>query len=124
MIDAVFSRSTPYRITCDSFRAPEVLDAVRNRVRVEVRPINWATQTADISATRIAAADGDLSVDPPSRKLLELALSESKIKSDDSGSVRLIKARGAGRSRDDSTAALLLAVGAAARERAKLRKAS
>ena len=114
-MDAVFVRATPYRIISDSYRAAEVLDAVRGRVRVESRPNTWESGTADITAVRRAASDGNLAVEVQSRQLLELALSESKIKGDDFGNVRLIKARGDGRSRQDSTAALLLAVGAASR---------
>ena len=119
LIDAVFARSTPYRITCDSYRLAEVLDAVSNRVFVESRTPTWENQTADITATRRAARDVDMSVELSSRPLIELALSESKVKSDDVGNMKIIKRRTANRSRDDSVTSMALAVGAAERERAK-----
>ena len=119
LIDAVFARSTPYRITCDSYRAAEVRDAVRNRVRVESRAPTWELQTEDVTATRRAARDGALAVAAESRPLLALALSESKVKSDDTGNMKIVKRRTANRSRDDSVTSLAVAVGAAERERAK-----
>ena len=120
LIDAVFRRTIPFRIISDAFKAAEIRDAVRRRVLVESRPNSWETQTADISATRRAAADGDLAVEKQSRKILQVALAESKVKSDDYGSCRLVKARGR-RSRDDAVSSFALAVGAA--ERAKSAKA-
>ena len=78
--------------------------------------------TADITATcgarRLMVIS---SVELESRKLLELALSQSTEQDQGErlpGASGSIKARGDNRSRDDSTAALLLAVGAAERAKA------
>ena len=53
-----------------------------------------------------------MAVDAESRALLVVSLSVAKVKADDSGNIRLIKASNNNTSRDDVAAALVLAAGA------------
>ena len=117
VLEAVWSVAEPDAIVCDAFRRAAVVDAVAGRCPVESRVARWAEATADVQAFRRMALDGPLTVDPASRSLFELALSETRCESDDSGNCRIVKARG-NRSRDDVSAAATLAAGAWEREQA------
>ena len=117
VLAAVWAVAEPEVIVCDAFRRAAVLDAVGGRCPVVARVARWAEATADVAAFRRMALDGPLSVEPESRPLFELALAETRCESDDSGNVRVSKARG-NRSRDDLSAAATLAAGAWEREQA------
>ena len=79
------------------------------------RRTRWSEASEDIRALRKGAADGPLSVEPGSRDLLAASLSVATVKSDDAGSVRLVKKSSDNTARDDVAAALVLAAGALAR---------
>ena len=69
------------------------------------------------------AKDGPLSIEQDSRAIILHSLTNSLVKNDDQGSCRLVKADGTNnKSRDDVSAALILA--AVARERAPKRTTS
>ena len=103
----------PALILCDRFRLPELMD-VANGCRILPRASRWSEASADIRALRSMAADGNLAVEDRSRAILTASLAVTTIKNDDSGSFRMVK-DSANCGRDDVSAALLLACGAAAR---------
>ena len=105
----------PQKIVLDRFRLAEFEDAVRNKVRLEPRVTRMSEAAADIRALRSLALDGPLSVDEDSQALLATSISRATIKSDESGSFRLVKRGTNNTARDDCAAALLLAAGALAR---------
>ena len=105
----------PAMITCDRFKLGAVLDAVRGRCRVEPRVTRWSSASEDIRALRRAALDGPLAVEVKSRGLLTASLAVAEVKSDDQGSVRLVKSGTHNRSRDDAAISLTLAAGLASR---------
>ena len=111
---AVASWGRPQRILCDRFRLAELQDCV-NGCPVIARRTRWSEASEDIRALRKGAADGPLSVDEGSRDLLAASLSVAIVKSDDAGSVRLVKKSHDNSARDDVAAALVLAAGALAR---------
>ena len=105
----------PQKIVLDRFRLPEFQDAVGNKVRLEPRVTRMSEAAADIRALRSLALDGPLSVDEDSQALLATSISRATVKSDESGSFRLVKRGTNNVARDDCAAALLLAAGALAR---------
>ena len=105
----------PTMITCDRFKLAAVLDAVRGRCRVEPRVTRWSSASEDIRALRRAALDGPLAVEVKSRGLLTASLAVAVVKSDDQGSIRLVKGGTHNRARDDAAIALTLAAGLASR---------
>ena len=105
----------PSRIICDRFRLGELVDVVAGATVVEPRITRWSEASYDIRALRAGAADGPLAVAPSSRALLAASFSVAMIKSDDAGSMRMIKSKN-NTARDDTAAALLLAAGAHKRE--------
>ena len=100
----------PALIVCDRFRLHDLLDA-KPPCPVEPRVTRWSEASSDIRALRKLVLDGGLSVETSSRPLISASLAVSKVKSDDAGNVRLVKADSNGKSRDDVCAALLLAAG-------------
>ena len=106
----------PQMIVCDRFRLPELEDAVKRGARLEPRVSRWSESSFDIRALRQMALDGPLSVDEGSQALIATSLSQAMVKPDDAGNVRLIKAGFNNTSRDDVSAALVLACGAIARK--------
>ena len=108
-------------ITCDRFKLGAVLDAVRGRCRVEPRVTRWSSAAEDIRAIRRAALDGPLAVEVKSRGLLTASLAVAVVKSDDQGSIRLVKGGSHNRARDDAAVALTLAAGLASRAPAPAR---
>ena len=104
----------PSRLVCDRFRVDELRD-VGLPCRLEARVSRWSEAAFDIRSLRKATQDGPFSVSPCSRALLEASLAVASVKSDDQGSVRLIKRTRNNESRDDVAAALTLAAGAFAR---------
>ena len=104
----------PSSLVCDRFRLDDLRDA-RVPCRVESRVTRWSEASYDIRALRKASQDGPFTVAPDSRALLEGSLSVATVKSDDQGSVRLVKRTSNNESRDDVAAAFCLAAGAFAR---------
>ena len=104
----------PSRILCDRFRLDELRDA-RLPCFLEARVTRWSEAAFDIRSLRKATQDGPFAVDPGSRSLLEASLAVATVKSDDQGSVRLIKKTRNNESRDDVASAFCLAAGAWAR---------
>ena len=114
LVDYICSAWRPRVVVCDRFRLNDLFDASKGRVRVSGRVTRWSEATADIRALRKQCKDGPLNCDPGSRKLIEASLLVSTVKSDDGGSMKLVKSK-ANTARDDVCAALLLAAGAVAR---------
>ena len=105
----------PEAIICDRFRLGELQDATAGRVRVVPRVARWSSAAEDIRGLRRMALDGPLAVVPEFRALLRASLSVATVKTDDQGSVRLVKRGTNNTARDDVAAALLLAAGAVSR---------
>ena len=109
----------PEVVICDRFRLNELRDCARS-VPVMPRVTRWSEASEDIRALRKIAADGPLACEAASRPLLEVssprtAFSGALVKSDDQGSVRLVKRDTNNTARDDVAQALTLAVGEFAR---------
>ena len=104
----------PASLICDRFRLDELRDA-RVPCRVIPRVTRWSEASYDIRSLRSHVQDGPFSIDKSSRTLLEASLAVAVVKSDDAGSVRLIKRTQNNESRDDVAAAFCLAAGAYAR---------
>ena len=103
----------PALTICDRFRLNELVDALGPYVPIEPRVTRWSDSSYDIRATRKGAKDGPFSLAPESADLLAASLSRTRVESDSSGNLRLIKHdRGSNTSRDDVSAALVLAAGA------------
>ena len=114
LIDYICAAWRPRVVVCDRFRLNDLFDAAKGRVRISGRVTRWSEATSDIRALRKQCTDGPLNCDHGSRKLIEASLLVSTVKSDDGGSMKLIKSK-ANTARDDVCAALLLAGGALAR---------
>ena len=99
----------PRALVADRFKRGKLVDA-KPPCRVFFRVARWSESTEDISALRQFALDLDMNVAAGSRALLQHSLGVSRVKTDDGGSVRLVKHPG-NRSRDDVVAALILAAG-------------
>ena len=97
-------------IICDRFILGSLQDAVAGRWPIEPRVTRWSSEaTEDITGFRRLVADGPLSIDPASRNLARVGLSQAIVAGDDQGSVRLQKRR-AHMSRDDVAVSGVLAV--------------
>lgn len=106
----------PRAIVCDRARYAELLDAVRGRCRVITRVSKWDESTADIRGFRMLALDGPLAVDRGSVALLQASLAAARVKSNDSGEVRLVKRdQHNNTSRDDCADAWVRAAGVVSR---------
>ena len=103
----------PAVMLCDRFRLPELMDCAHG-FKVIPRASRWSEASFDIRSLRAMACDGDLSVEDRSRAILTASLAATVVKNDDGGNVRMVK-DSANCGRDDVSAALLLACGAAAR---------
>ena len=101
----------PEAVICDRFRLGELADAMGNTVPLVPRVVRWSEAAEDIRALRRSAADGPLTVDPQSRGLVAASLAVADVKSDDAGSVRMVKRGVNNQARDDVCAALTLACG-------------
>ena len=102
---------TPASLICDRFRLDELRDA-RVPCRVVPRVTRWSEASFDIRSLRAKTKDGPFAVAECSRSLLEASLSVAVVRSDDQGSVRLVKKDTNNTGRDDVAAALTLAAGA------------
>ena len=103
----------PEVVVLDRFGLPQVRDLTGGSVRLVPRIPQWSSGTEDIGAFRRAVADGPLSVDAGSRRLLRLSLAAAEVVYEN-GNVKLIHARRS--SRDDVAQAAVLAVGEHARQ--------
>ena len=101
----------PASIICDRFRIDELRDA-QVPCRVVPRVTRWSEASFDIRSLRAKIRDGPFSIDPASRSLVEASLACATVRSDDQGSVRLVKKTSNNLARDDVAAALTLAAGA------------
>ena len=106
----------PQIVVLDRFRLAEFQDATKNKTRLEPRVSRWSEASFDIRSLRKMALDGPLAVDEDSQALLATSLSTTMVKSDDGGNIRLVKRGTNNTSRDDVSAALVLACGALARK--------
>ena len=104
----------PASLICDRFRLDELKDT-RVPCRIIPRITRWSESSYDIRAVRSKTKDGPFAVAECSRSLLEASLSVATVKSDDQGSVRLVKRTSNNEARDDVAAAFCLASGAFAR---------
>ena len=104
----------PEVILCDRFRLGELQDCAPT-IPISARVARWSEASEDIRALRKLSVDGPLSCAPGSRSLLAASLSVAMVKTDDAGSVRLIKKGSNNCSRDDVAAALVMGAGALAR---------
>ena len=104
----------PQFVVCDRFRLPELLD-VAGRLVIVSRVTRWSEAAFDIRALRQAAKDGPLAIETESRGLVAASLAVATVKTDDQGSVRLVKQGTNNTARDDVAAALTLASGAVSR---------
>lgn len=99
-------------IVCDRFRLGELADEVGGRVPLLPRVSRWSEAAFDIRALRRMAKDGPLAVAKSCRPLVEASLSVARVRNDDQGSVRMVKADPSNNTaRDDVAAALVLAAG-------------
>ena len=105
----------PAVLVCDRFRLPELRDVVGAYVPIDDRITRWSDSSYDIRALRRHVKDGPFSLHPSARSLLTTSLSRTKVQNDSSGNHRLVKATHGNESRDDVSAALVLAAGAYAR---------
>ncbi len=108
----------PAGIVADRFRAPALADACRGFGTVTARTTRWSEATEDISAFWRLALDEGMTVVPEAHGLVQFALSEAVLRTDDQDSYRLVKRRGV-RSRDDVVQAGVLAAGMTYRRRGK-----
>ena len=100
----------PASYIADRFRVPELLDAA-NGIPVTARMTRWSESGFDIRAFRKLSLDGPLTVSAESVQIITASLAAARVKSDDSGNVRLVKAGVNNCGRDDAAAALVLACG-------------
>ena len=106
----------PASYIADRFRVPELKDAV-NGSPVTARMTRWSESGFDIRSLRKLALDGPLSIAPESAALITSSMAAARVKPDDSGNVRLVKAGTNNTGRDDVAAALVLAAGLFERSR-------
>ena len=117
-IDRLLSRVWawgPAAIVCDNYRAPELYEAVSGRgVRVIERARSGGEATSNIQSLRSLLLDTQAGVTESSRALLGAAWSQTNLVIGNDGVTKVTKLDSR-RSRDDSSAALLLAAGEQAR---------
>ena len=112
LVDAVRENfGLPANFICDRFRLGELRDAAGSGAQIVARVTRWSEASADIRALRKFAVDGPFSVAETSRPLLAASLAAALVKSDDQGSVRLVKRGSNNTARDDAAQALVLASG-------------
>ena len=100
----------PSELICDRFRIAELHDAGVPCL-VTARVSRWSEASFDIRALRSKVKDGPFAVAPDSRSLIAASLAVAMVKNDDQGSVRLAKRGTNNCSRDDVSAAFVLAAG-------------
>ena len=104
----------PSGLVCDSYRAPELYQAVQGRVRIIERARSGGEATSNVQSLRSLLLDTASGVTEESRDLLAAAFGQTNLVIDSAGLTK-VKKRDQRRSRDDAAAALLLAAGEQAR---------
>ena len=123
--DAIVDRwGFPALVVCDRFRLNELRDALGPSVPIEPRVTQWSSSSEDIRSLRKYVKDGPFALVPEAAPLLMTSLSKTRVQSDSSGNVRLLKKGHNNTGRDDISAALTLAAGAFARYPATLSEPS
>ena len=113
LVEGIYARwGPPQVVIADRFRLAELQDTSLPCPLVP-RQSRWSEASFDIRALRKMAKDGPLAIEKDSRAIILHSLTNSMVKNDDQGSCRLVKADGTNnKSRDDVSAALVLAAGA------------
>ena len=123
--DAIVARwGFPALVVCDRFRLNELRDVLGPSVPIEPRVTQWSSSSEDIRSLRKHVKDGPFALVPGAAPLLMTSLSKTRVQSDSSGNVRLLKKGHNNTGRDDISAALTLAAGAFARYPATLSEPS
>ena len=104
----------PVALVCDSYRVAELHKAVQGRVRIVERGRGHGESTSNIQSLRSLLLDTASGVTLESRALLAAAFEQTNLVIDSAGLTRAAKLDQR-RSRDDASAALLLAAGERAR---------
>ena len=104
----------PNVLVSDPYRAAELHQVVAGRVRIVERARGGGESTSNVQALRARLLDSAAGVTEASRALLAASFEQTVLVIDGSGVTKVVKAR-AKRSRDDASAALMLAAGEAAR---------
>ena len=110
----------PSCLVCDSYRAAELHQVVAGRTRVIERARGGGESTSNAQALRSLLLDTASGVTQESRALLAAAFAQTDLVIDNAGLTK-VKKRDARRSRDDASAALLLAAGEQARRPAPVK---
>ena len=98
----------------DPYRSAELAQAVGGRVRILERARGGAESTSNVMAVRSLLLDSNAGVTEASRDLLGASFQQTNLVIDSSGLTKVVKLDQR-RSRDDASAALLLAAGEKAR---------
>ena len=104
----------PLCIVSDPYRSAELAQAVAGRCRIVERARSGGEATSNIQSLRSLLLDSNAGVVSESRALLGAAFQQTDLVIDSAGLTKL-KKRDQRRSRDDASAALLLAAGELAR---------
>ena len=104
----------PQVIVCDPFRVAELNQVVAGRARITERARGGGESTSNVQSLRSLLLDSNSGVTTSSRELIGSAFVQTSLTIDASGITKVTKSRGK-RSRDDASAALLLAAGEMAR---------
>ena len=110
----------PACLVCDSYRAAELHQVVAGRTRVIERARGGGEVTSNVQALRSLLLDTASGVTQESRALLAAAFEQTNLVIDNAGLTK-VKKRDQRRSRDDASAALLLAAGEQARRPAPVK---
>ena len=105
---------SPLALVCDTYRAPELHQAVSGRVRIIERARSGGESTSNVQSLRSLLLDTQAGVTESSRALLGAAWSQTNLVISNEGLAKVTKLDER-RSRDDSAMALLLAAGELAR---------
>ena len=105
---------SPLCIVSDPYRSAELAQAVGGRVRILERARGGAESTSNVMAVRSLLLDSNAGVTEASRDLLGASFQQTNLVIDSSGLTKVVKLDQR-RSRDDASAALLLAAGEKAR---------
>jgi hypothetical protein len=114
----------PALVVCDRFRLNELRDTLGQSIPIEPRVTQWSSSSEDIRSLRKHVKDGPFNLVPEAAPLLVTSLGKTRVQSDASGNVRLLKMGHNNAGRDDVAAALTLAAGAFARYPATLSEPS
>ena len=116
-IERLLSRVWPWEpsaIVCDPYRSAELHQVVAGRTRIIERARSGGEATSNVQALRSLLLDKPSGVTLESRALLGAAFEQTNLVIDSAGLTK-VKKRDQRRSRDDASAALLLASGEQAR---------